>query len=289
MKKLVKQLSLFFLLACTSNHLSSQTIYYAQGDQKRVYEDEKKEVIDTCTLNIQYRMSSVEDTKNPKKKKENFMLLQIGKHVSKFSDFLKLKTDSLSTIYALQKMDEIEAFNKLIPIQKECETSNIFKDYPNNNITVTDYMPMGGMYKYKEDKIKPNWIIDKDTITIGGFLCKKATTTYRGRNYTAWYTEQIPKSVGPWKFWGLPGLILQITDDKKEYNFECIAINKPIEINQIFITKKDYINTTKAKFNDAYKKLLENPRAAIEAWGKIKSGLPDKIKSRPYNPIELSE
>ncbi len=290
MKKYILQLSLFSLLSCTSNTGSSQTIYYAQGDQKRVYEDEKKEVIDTCTLNIQYRMSSVEDTKNPKKKKENFMLLQIGKHVSKFSDFLRLKADSLSTIYALQKMDEIEAFNKLIPIQKECETFNIFKDYPNNNITVTDYMPLGGMYKYKEDKIKPNWIIDKDTITIGGFLCKKATTTYRGRNYTAWYTEQIPKSDGPWKFWGLPGLILKIVDDKNEYEFSFVAIEKPKGIEEIYIKNIDYFNSTRTKFNKGVKKFCQNPGPLFESMDvKVDGKSLMNITTIPYNPIELSE
>jgi len=286
---LKKPFIVIFIVGLFANLVSAQ-IYYAPGDAKRVYEDEKKDMIDTCTLNIQYRMASVEDTKKPKKRRENFMLLQIGKHLSKFSDFYRLKADSLSAIYAQQKMDEIEAFNRLIPIQKECETFNIFKDYPNNNITVTDYMPMGGMYRYKEDKIKPSWTIDKDTIRIGGYLCKKATTTFRGRHYTAWYTEQIPISDGPWKFWGLPGLILKVRDDKNEYEFTCAAIEKPKGIEDIYIKNIDYFNSTREKFNEGVKKFHENPGPLFEKMGvKVDGKSIESINTLPYNPIELSE
>ena len=284
-----KSFILIFIFGLFNNSVSAQ-IYYAQGDQKRVYEDEKKDIIDTCTLNIQYRMSSVEDTKNPKKKRENFMLLQIGKHVSKFSDFFRLKTDSLSTIYAQQKMDEVETLNRLIPIQKDCITFNIFKDNPNNDITVTDYMPMGGMYKYKEDKIKPSWIIDKDTQTICGYLCKKAVTTFRGRNYTAWYTEQIPISDGPWKFWGLPGLILKVLDEKNEYEFTCAAIERPKRIEEIYIKNIEYFNSTRKRFNEGVKKFHVNPGPIFESMGVKVDGKPFiSNNSLPYNPIELSE
>lgn len=283
-----KSFILIFIFGLFTNSITAQ-IYYTQGDQKRTYEGEKQDIIDTCTLNIQYRMSSVEDTNHPKKKRENFMLLQIGKHLSKFSDFFRLKTNSLSTIYAEQKMDEVEALNRLIPIQKDCETFNIFKDYPNNNITVTDYMPMGGMYKYKEDKIKPNWIIDKDTQTICGYLCKKAATTFRGRNYTAWYTEQIPISDGPWKFWGLPGLILKVVDEKNEYEFTCAAIERPKRIEKIYIKNIEYFNSTRKRFNEGVKKFHVNPGPIFESMGAKVDGKPIDNNSLPYNPIELSE
>ena len=275
--------------ALMSTYAQTITFDYVPGDAKRIYEATQKNVLDTCKVAVQYQVTSVEDVKNPVKKTHNFMLLQIGERISKFSDYFRLKSDSLGDVYAQQKMDEIEALNKLIIIEKGTSSTNIFKDYPAEKISLYEYLQIGGNYYYTEDKTKPQWILEPADTIICSYSCKKAKTSFRGRNYTAWYTNEIPISDGPWKFWGLPGLILQITDDKKEYNFECIAINKPIEINQIFITKKDYINTTIAKFNDAYKKLQENPRVAIEAWGKIKSGLPDKINSRPYNPIELSE
>ena len=47
------------------------------------------------------------------------------------------------------------------------------------------------------------------TLTVSGYLCQQATTTFRGVAWTAWYTEEIPSSAGPWRLRGLPGLIVE--------------------------------------------------------------------------------
>lgn len=52
----------------------------------------------------------------------------------------------------------------------------------------------------------------KDSLSILDYKCIKATTRFRGRDYTAWVTKELPINDGPWKFYGLPGLILQIED-----------------------------------------------------------------------------
>lgn len=70
----------------------------------------------------------------------------------------------------------------------------------------------------KEDAPKLNWKLSNESKLIGTFLCKKATAFFRGRNYTAWYTNKIAIPFGPWKLNGLPGLILEAYDtDKKVY------------------------------------------------------------------------
>lgn len=56
------------------------------------------------------------------------------------------------------------------------------------------------------------------------YTCVKATAKFRGRTYEAWFASDIPIFNGPWKFGGLPGLILSLTDSKNEYHFECIGI-----------------------------------------------------------------
>lgn len=65
-----------------------------------------------------------------------------------------------------------------------------------------------GKKVYKDTPPPIDWKISNETKTILGFPCKKATATFRGRKYTAWYTEDIAVSQGPWKLRGLPGLIL---------------------------------------------------------------------------------
>ena len=67
----------------------------------------------------------------------------------------------------------------------------------------------------KEIAPKINWEIEKETKKIGVFMCKKATTNFRGRDYTAWFTIEVALPFGPWKLNGLPGLILEAYDTNK--------------------------------------------------------------------------
>lgn len=73
-------------------------------------------------------------------------------------------------------------------------------------------------YVFKE-KLNNNWkLISQDTI-ISGFNCKKASLNYGGRVWTAWYNPEIPITVGPYKFHGLPGLIMSISDSENIFSF----------------------------------------------------------------------
>ncbi|MGI4727324.1 MAG: GLPGLI family protein, partial [Janthinobacterium lividum] len=54
-----------------------------------------------------------------------------------------------------------------------------------------------------------NWKITSDTTSFGSLHCQKATTTFKGRNYEAWFCAALPFRSGPWKLNGLPGLIVE--------------------------------------------------------------------------------
>lgn len=62
-------------------------------------------------------------------------------------------------------------------------------------------------------------IIDGDS-SIAGYYCKKAKADFRGRSYHAWFSPDIPVTSGPWKFGGLPGLILKVGDIAGEICWE---------------------------------------------------------------------
>lgn len=71
------------------------------------------------------------------------------------------------------------------------------------------------------------WAMSSDSKIILSHICNKATTYFRGRQYTAWFTKEIPIAEGPWKFKGLPGLILQIDDDKSQVKLYVEKIEYP--------------------------------------------------------------
>lgn len=68
------------------------------------------------------------------------------------------------------------------------------------------------------------WKITNEKKQILNYNCKKATTSFRGRDFEAWYTEDVPLKNGPWKFCGLPGLIVRVLDTKNIYTFDLVSV-----------------------------------------------------------------
>lgn len=66
-------------------------------------------------------------------------------------------------------------------------------------------------YKVTENE-KQNWTILPETQQIGEYKTQKATTKWGGRDWTAWFSTDIPFQDGPYKFSGLPGLIVRMED-----------------------------------------------------------------------------
>lgn len=66
---------------------------------------------------------------------------------------------------------------------------------------------------YDEPFEEMQWnIISDSTKSVLGYECLKAECDYHGKHWSAWFTPEIPVSDGPWKFAGLPGLILYVSD-----------------------------------------------------------------------------
>lgn len=76
------------------------------------------------------------------------------------------------------------------------------------------------------------WNITGEKKTIDAFEAIKARTDFRGRSYTAWFTTDIPIDIGPWKFHGLPGLILEVYDDEKGVQFYMSSVQIPVKLDE---------------------------------------------------------
>lgn len=106
----------------------------------------------------------------------------------------------------------------------------IMKDFNKGELIVRDFCRESKPIYYK-DSPGFNWQILGEEKTIDGLSCRLAKTSYRGREYKAWFTMEIPTKAGPWKFNGLPGLIIRLTDSTGEVN---------IQLKKFEYTKSDY-------------------------------------------------
>lgn len=127
------------------------------------------------------------------------------------------------------------------------------------------------------------WTLAQETATICEHKCQKATCHWRGRDFVAWFTSEIPIRKGPWKFGGLPGLILKVYDTDKLYTFEAIGIEKGnFPIYQY--PKKMYDKSTRKK---VWKIQVDLNRDFQKAIGMVNDQGALVSRPKPYEPLEL--
>lgn len=120
------------------------------------------------------------------------------------------------------KNDYVEKGMVIVFIKGDSEGLPIYKDLSNDTmIWKEDYASPKATFIWSSSIPDFDWKLRDSTKTIGGYTCSRARCMYGGRIYEAWYTPQIPASFGPYKFGGLPGMILEIysTDGKIRYDF----------------------------------------------------------------------
>jgi len=249
---------------------------------------DKFTVLDTALITITYEAEIVDDTAKFSDKQKDIQILQIGKHISKSYSKLLFQADSIDTAGIKSGAESGPSFQGIVPPME------VYKNYPENKITVTYRTFLGGpIYLYVEDNVKFDWKILADRKNILSYSCQKASTTFRGRTYVAWFTTDIPISDGPYKFAGLPGLILQIQDTKGHYKYNCIGIQKTAIPIKMWSWK--YQPTTRDKLNVLLKRIHARPvefanSRGIQFMKMGKNGKPEPQNqnySFPYNPIEL--
>ncbi len=150
-------------------------------------------------------------------------------------------------------------------------------------------------YQYNEKIPNFNWKIEHVFHTIAGHLCQKATCSYMGRTYVAWYATDIPLAVGPWKFAGLPGLIVEVADTKKQYSFHFIDM-RPCNKNILLLPKKkmktnliSFLIEQEKYIKDPFNYLSKTSGINIIIKGHDKKTEKNLIKDTRYRPMEIVE
>ena len=91
-------------------------------------------------------------------------------------------------------------------------------DFKNNTLKSIESI-FGDEYLIEEKIPLLKWELIDETKMIDSVSVSKAVCEFRGRKYIAWYSLDYPLKYGPWKLQGLPGLIFEVYDETKRYNW----------------------------------------------------------------------
>lgn len=159
--------------------------------------------------------------KDSTKLEKVIMALDIVKNRSIYRDFTAVGQDSILKVQieAMQKAGVFKDISKSFKMPKFSE--KIVKTYPDMKMQYIDriasgFTPMNIGYN---ETVKFDWKISNEKAKIGAYNAQKATTEFGGKKWTAWFSPDLPFQDGPYKFSGLPGLIVKIEDEGKNYSW----------------------------------------------------------------------
>lgn len=153
--------------------------------------------------------------------------------------------------------------NNNIPFPKNSKlnTSNIQRHKPGSN-DFEDYDLLENTILKLQTKDSQLWKLTDEKKQINQLKVQKATSRWGGRNWTAWFCEELPFQEGPYKFRGLPGLIVELYDDKGNYRFELVKSEKinTSDGNQFIAAAKQMgTSVTWEKYKSSKLKYYESP------------------------------
>ena len=245
-------------------------------------------LIDRAYMKCLYRYVYLNDTLTGKTK-DDLLILQIGKSISKCFSHYSNQVDSLSALpngdMIIGKMID-DAMNSGEFMRgnyphKRLKTY-IYKNYPEGRMTVTDVLILQD-YRYVDSLHAQTWTMGDSTREVLGYTCQQATADFRGRRWTAWFATDIPVSNGPWKLGGLPGLILQAYDEGQQHVFTAVGLERvkdePIIFNRSFGDNQKFEQTNRLEFLRSKKKSLMdlNGYIQMETGIDLSQGKPQKV------------
>ena len=232
----------------------------------------REPVLDRAYMKCLYRYVYTFDTlKN--ELRDDLLILQIGKEVSKCYSYYTFQCDSLR-----RTPDGAKVWSELFrrAIEKDGiygdfphvrMSTYVYKNYPKGQMTITDRISLQD-YCYVDSLHAQTWTMGDSTREVLGYTCQQATADFRGRRWTAWFATDIPVSDGPWKLGGLPGLILEAYDEGQQHVFTAVGLERVkdelIIFNRPFRGNHRFEQTNRLEFLRMERRFLMDSNSFIQ-------------------------
>lgn len=218
-------------------------------------------ILEPALLECRYLEQKMVDTITHRRVPDT-LILHVGSKYSAFFSKDRVFVDSL--------WSKRGGFNEWVALMRqylkeghhEDLTSNDVKyyyfNYPNPGLVTTRTEINRNGVEFTEEREAICWEFRDSVKTVLGFECHQAEANFRGRHWIAWYTLEVAVSQGPWKLWGLPGLICEAYDSKDYFHYSLVSLTPTPDIDiRLYNWHKSYQKTTRTQFYKARAKNLE--------------------------------
>lgn len=250
-----------FLFTLSIRDLFSQSFYtwssgfvpnpYGLSGHSEPWVWSKESIYDTSWLTIYYEMTFWNCTRD--EKETDYRVIYLGQGGSRKECSWRIERyEQLLQADSLEHHGRIGAF-----FPQEWRIDSTGKSVCLFRFTSAFGSPM--VLKYPEEAAEFEWNLLPELDSVCGYLCQKAKTEYKGRKYEAWYSPDLPIDAGPYKFRGLPGLILKVQDLAGDYAWE--LYDGRIESDTAPMVEKKYLGheASRAKSRKLVQKMMASP------------------------------
>lgn len=209
------------------------------------------------------------DSTDSESKKSELMVLDVGEQGSKYYSEYVFQNDSIMDAHFKKNMATHSDEDIPTSGREGVVGYKILKSYPDfkiNHIISLDMI----LYNAGQ-QAKMNWKILPEKSKIGSWNVQRAETDFAGRKWIAWFSNDIPIQDGPYKFHGLPGLIVKIEDKTGSHKLELKGVkNNAAERNILISEWEKPISIDYKKYQTVYRNYRKDPMANFKK--KIQDG-----------------
>lgn len=209
-----------------------------------------------------YEYKFIPDSTNVSEVKTEIMNLDVTESGSKFYSYTVYNSDSLMKVDLEKQLAATGAINVRSDMRKGSVPYSVSKKYPKYEVFLHNKI-LSDFYKISDERAI-DWKISSEKQKIGEWTTQKAEADFAGRHWIAWFTTDIPIQDGPYKFHGLPGLIVRLEDKTKSHVFSLQGVKNinsiPEDVfgaREISVSSKQYSKLMKDYENDPTKGLKQ--------------------------------
>lgn len=241
----------------TLSFLAMSLAAFAQNSVGKItYEENVK-------LNIQLEGDFSEEimSRIPKEKSENYELLFNENESLYHPSEVQKENSHAGGSFIQQDGGHVEI------IAKKSNNETYYDLTKDRLIQKTDFMDRTFLVKGEIEA--KSWKILPETKEILGYKCSKASYTEDSTTFIAWYTTQLPSKIGPNRFIGLPGAILEVSSEDGNKSIIASNVELGTDYSDLIVLPKKGKEITQAEFN----KLKEEKfKEMEEEYGPNKGG-----------------